>query len=165
MKIARIILVIAILALPACDKAPKSAGSVAPDFRLDDLTGQTHYLNAELTRPVVLTFFATWCAPCREEIPHLIDVQKRFAGHAQVLCVDVDPENIDKIHSIAKSFQIPYPILLDENKKVMAAYKVRELPVTFVIDTKSRVISRFSTIGETEKASLIETVERILKKP
>ncbi len=164
MKIARIILFVALLSAISCERAATQPGAVAPDFRLNDLTGQTRFLNAELARPVVLTFFATWCAPCREEIPHLIDIHSRFRNRATVLCVDVDPENIDKIQSIARSLSIPYPILLDEGKKVMAAYGVQELPTTFIIGPNGRVASTFSTIGEREKKTLIETVERIISK-
>jgi peroxiredoxin len=164
-KIARIIFFVALLSAISCNKASTQPGAVAPDFRLNDLTGQTRFLNAELARPVVLTFFATWCAPCREEIPHLIDIHNRFPDRASVLCVDVDPENIDKIQSIARSFAIPYPILLDEGKKVMAAYGVQELPVTILITPDGRVASIFSTIGEREKKTLIEMVERIISKP
>ena len=161
MKNARILFAVIFLLAVSCGKAPNQAGDVAPDFRLDDLNGQTRFLNAELARPVILTFFATWCAPCREEIPHIIGIHERFRGRATVLCVDVDPENIDKIRSIARSFSIPYSILLDEGKKVMSAYGVKELPVTFVIDVKGRIVSTYSTIGEREVKTLCETIERL----
>ena len=140
---------------------PLQAGAVAPDFRLGDLTGRTVYLNAELRRPVVLTFFATWCAPCREEIPVLIALQRRLGDRAQILCAVADPENVDRVRSIAAGLSIPYPMLLDEGQRTMRAYGVRALPATFLIGRDGRIVSRFAALGESEAAMLYDAIERI----
>jgi len=145
------------------DPASRRAGGAAPDFRLSGLSGRTVFLNAELRRPVVLTFFATWCAPCREEIPLLIDLDRRFKDRITILCVVADPENIDKVRSIASRLKIPYPMLLDEGQRTQKAYGVRELPATFFIGTDGRILSRFDAFGEDEKRALIEAIGRAAK--
>jgi peroxiredoxin len=137
------------------------AGAMAPDFRLADLAGRTVYLNAELRRPVVLTFFATWCAPCRDEIPALSALQRRIDDRVRVLCVVVDPENIDKVRSIASGLGIPYPMLLDERGRTKTAYGVTTLPVTVLIGTDGRIVSRFEALGDMEIQVLSAAVERL----
>jgi len=149
--------------LAACQRpsAPLSAGREAPDFRADDLTGRTVYLNAELKRPVVLTFFATWCAPCRDEMPLLSEVQQRFSDRITVLCVVVDPENAERVRSMTSGLAIPYPFLLDEGQGIMQAYGVQALPATFVIGVDGRVLSSFQVFGEDEQAALTELLTRL----
>ena len=150
-------------ALVACQRQqePLSAGRIAPDFRAVDLTGRTFYLNAELKLPVVLTFFATWCAPCRDEMPLLSEVQRRFAGRATILCVVVDPENADRVRSMVSGLNMPYPFLLDEGLHTMQAYGVRALPATFVIGVDGRIRSTFQVFGEDEKRALIDLLTRL----
>ena len=136
-------------------------GKLAPDFRANDLTGRTIYLNAELKRPVVLSFFATWCAPCRDEIPYLIDLHRRFEGRATILCIVVDPENTDKVRSIASSLSITYPILMDEGQKIMESYGAGTLPSTFLIGPDGRIRSHFKGFGEAEAKALAASIERL----
>jgi len=154
-----------LIAATSCHRSRPQAGASAPDFRLNDLTGRTVFLNANLHTPVVLTFFATWCAPCREEIPLLVDLNLKYTGKVSILCVDVDPENIDKIHSIASGLSIPYPFLLDEGRRTMDRYGVRELPATFLIDTNGRILSKYGMLNETGLRSLSEQIERLASAP
>ena len=159
-----LLFVLVVCLLPAaCQRpsAPLSAGRVAPDFRADDLTGRTVYLNAELKRPVVLTFFATWCAPCRDEMTLLSEVQQRFSGRFTVLCVVVDPENAERLRSMAAGLATPYPFLLDEGQGIMKAYGVQALPATFVIGVDGRIHSSYLVFGEDEKAALTELLTRL----
>lgn len=137
------------------------AGDKAPDFRADDLVGRTHYLNAELKRPVVLTFFATWCAPCKLEMPLLIDLQRQLNGRAQVLCVVIDPENRDRVQTFAAGLSIPFPLLLDQGQKIKQAYGVTELPVTFLIGTDGIIRSRYGPLGPAEIDDLRKQVTRL----
>jgi len=123
------------------------------------------YLNAEIKRPVVLTFFATWCVPCRDEVPLLIDLHRRFGERVGFLCVAVDPENVDKIRSFVNDVNVPYPMLLDQDRKIMSAYGVDALPATFVIGVDGRIRSVFSRIGEQEARLLADELTRLLEKP
>jgi len=109
---------------------------------------------------VVLTFFATWCKPCLEEVPRLVDLQRRFLGRATFLCVVADPENRDKVRAIAAGLSIPYPMLLDEGGSIRSAYAVHGLPATFLIGTNGTILSTFTYIGEDEAQALAETIER-----
>ena len=160
------LLVVFLLVAAACSRSGSSpqVGSVAPDFRAEDLTGKTIFLNAELERPVVLTFFATWCAPCREEVSRFIELHDRLGGSAGILCDVVDPENKDEVRSFASGLDIPYPMLMDEGQKIRSTYGVWGLPATFVVGTDGRIQSRFTYVGEDEARALAETVERMVGK-
>ncbi|MDP8223810.1 MAG: TlpA disulfide reductase family protein [Candidatus Lernaella stagnicola] len=163
MTLRRISLALLLLTVAGCTRGggPLEAGRTAPDFRAEDLTGRTHYLNAELAQPLVLTFFATWCLPCREEIPLLIDLHKKLSGRAQILCVAVDPENKGKLRVLVDGLDIPYPMLLDDGQKIMAAYGVAELPVTFVIDREGLIRSQYGPIGQIEASLLAAQLTKL----
>ena len=166
MRINEKLLVVVILVAAACPRSGSypQVGGVAPDFRAEDLTGRTVFLNAELERPVVLTFFATWCAPCREEVSRFIELHDRLGGSATILCVVVDPENKDEVRSFASGLKIPYPMLMDEGQRIRSSYGVWGLPATFVVGSDGRIHSRFTYVGEDEARALAETVERMLAK-
>lgn len=143
------------------EKPAHEPGQWAPDFRAEDLTGLTYFLNAQLKHPVLLVFFATWCAPCREEIPSLIRLHEQHKDRLTILTVVVDPVNVDKIRAMAKGLSIPYPLLLDREQKIMTAYRVSRLPDTFLIGTDGRILSRFRGFGPQEERTIIETIQRI----
>ena len=157
-------LIAVLLLLAAACSGPASfpgAGSRAPDFRADDLTGRTVYLSAELGRPVLLTFFATWCKPCLEEIPRLVALAGSLGDRVTFLCVVVDPENEGKVRSIASSLKIPYPMLMDEGGRIKSAYAVRGLPATFLIGRDGRIRSRLGYLGDDEIRALTEAIDRL----
>ena len=139
----------------SCERSTASLepGAAAPDFRADDLTGQTRYLSAQ-KKPVMLSFFATWCDPCREEIAAMKDIQAAYGSRVQIFCVVTDPENKDKALSLDKGLNPGYPFLMDEGQRIMKAYGVSTLPTTLVLDAEPRIRSRFQGFGEDEERSL-----------
>ena len=145
-------------------KTELEAGAMAPDFRAETLTGQTLYLNAEIkTRPVLISFFATWCDPCRAELPLLATLQRKFPKDLQVLLVAIDPENVDEHHTLAKALSLPFPILLDKNERIKTAYGVEQLPSTFLVDQQGVIRSILKAIGEPEVQYLEKTVRKALE--
>lgn len=160
------VLFIALFFFTACNRSSVGLepGKNAPDFRANDLTERTYYLSAELNRPVVLTFFATWCAPCKDEIPYLIELHNHFKNKIRILCIVTDAANKDKALSISKGLAVPYPMLMDDGEKVMTLYGVNTLPTTFLVGLDGRIITRYSSFGEQELKSLKEQINRVLKK-
>ena len=109
-------------------------GKLAPDFELSSLDGKVVSLSDFRGKPVFLNFWATWCGPCRFEMPF---IQKMYEGLSNeglvVLAVNVQ-ENPATVKEFVESFGLTFPVLLDTNSEVRLAYNIRGIPTTFFID-------------------------------
>ena len=108
-------------------------GYLAPDFTLVTTTGETIQLEATRGQPVVVNFWATWCGPCRAEMPDFQRASERLAGQALILGVN-QRETAAQVTEFALSLAIDYPLLLDGTGEVNQVYRVRALPTTVFID-------------------------------
>jgi peroxiredoxin len=103
-------------------------------FRLDDLAGTQHDLGKTNANVVVVHFFATWCEPCREELPALQRlIERSGASDLAVLVVSVG-EPDDRVRRFFASMQLSFPVLLDRERQVAKAWHVETLPTTFVLN-------------------------------
>jgi cytochrome c biogenesis protein CcmG, thiol:disulfide interchange protein DsbE len=110
-------------------------GRLAPDFTLPDLAGQRFRLrDLQGKRGVLLNFWATWCIPCREELPTLEKLARARAATLQVVGVNLDATGPGKVRTFARELGISFPVLLDPELAVGRLYRVRALPVTFIVD-------------------------------
>lgn len=119
-------------ALVGLQPAPEP-GSPAPDFTLQTLEGDTVTLSDLRGRPVVVNFWATWCPPCRAEIPALDAVYRERAGDVVILGVDVQ-ENPATVAAFVDEIGMSYPVPLDPNAEVARLYRVRAFPTTVFVD-------------------------------
>ncbi len=110
-----------------------AVGHPAPDFTVTDIAGQRFQLSALRGKPVVLNFWATWCPPCKAELPELQAGSQRLAGQVTVVGLN-QGESAETVRSFAQQIGLTYPIPLDERMDVSGAYGVRSLPTTFFID-------------------------------
>jgi thiol-disulfide isomerase/thioredoxin len=111
----------------------------APPFLLHDLTGKV-ISSADLKgKVVVLNFWATWCPPCREEIPELIQLQKQYGDRLQVIGASEDDDPPEKVLQFAQKMGINYPIVMASSELVSDYGGVPALPTSFIIDPQSRV--------------------------
>jgi peroxiredoxin len=103
-------------------------------FRLDDLVGTQHDLGKTKANVVLVHFFATWCEPCREELPALQRlIERSGAADLAVLVVSVG-EPDDRVRRFFASMQLSFPVLLDRERQVAKAWRVETLPTTFVLN-------------------------------
>ena len=124
--------------LPGQGASPSTKG-LAPDFTLTGLDGNRHSLSEYRGHVVLVNFWATWCIPCRAEIPELeVSYRKHQAQGVVFLGIDWK-EGIDQVAPFVAERQVTYPVLLDSDGKVYSAYQVAALPETFVIDKQGRV--------------------------
>lgn len=158
----------AILALPSAAKAEALAmvelpgEVVAPDLSLPDLTGQMRRLSDHRHRPVLVSFWAVWCPPCRREIGALADLRARVAGTGiEVFTVNLG-DRAERIAAFLADHPAPgLPVLLDSDKSAGIAWHVRELPVAFAVDRAG--ILRLGALGERDwRAPEIERQLRTL---
>ena len=122
------------------------SGGPTPGLAATDLAGRSVDLKALRGRVVVVNFWATWCDPCKEEMPSLQRLRERMSGRPlEVLTVNYG-EFREKIAPYVERQGITLPVLLDTQKDTAKGWKVGGLPMTFVIDAKGRV--RYSVYGE-----------------
>jgi cytochrome c biogenesis protein CcmG/thiol:disulfide interchange protein DsbE len=126
--------------------ASRRVGFPAPDFALRDLSGRVYRLSDFRGQVVFLNIWATWCPPCREEMPSMERLYRRFSGQDfAMLAVSVDTAGAEVVHRFAEQVGITFPILLDPEAGVAERYGVTGFPETFVIDRSGQVIHH--TIG------------------
>jgi peroxiredoxin len=109
-------------------------GTTAPNFTLKSASGKNLKLSEYRGKVVLLNFWATWCGPCREEIPQLNKLQRKFkSGGFTVLGVNID-RNHAPAKVLARKLRVRFPILFDSNKAVSRLYQVDAMPNTVIID-------------------------------
>lgn len=144
-------------------QANELEGKPAPDFTLDNLNGGTQSLSQLKGSVVVLDFWATWCPPCRESLPHLDALYKELSPKGlKVFAVDLQEEK-STVSDYIKKHNLTFPVLLDSTGKVGGLYKANAIPQTVVVakdGTVKKVFVGFSTEMETQ---LRQTVEEAMK--
>jgi len=135
------------------------------DFTLKDLDGKVVELAAMLEEgPVLISFWATYCEPCKVEIPHLIEMLPEFeAQKLQLLLVAVDsPRSQKKLKPYVKGKGWEVPVLLDTNGKVMKRYKGSNPPYMMLVDSTGEVLYQHSGYKPGDEAELKKTLEKLL---
>ncbi len=128
-------------AVPACSSnsasPPPSEQSVpAPDFQLSTIDGQSVSLSAMHGHPVLLNFWATWCGPCRFEMPSLQEIyndQEYSDKGLVILAVDIGEDAVT-VQKFLLENKLSFTVLLDTDQSVAAKYNIRAIPTTFFID-------------------------------
>jgi thiol-disulfide isomerase/thioredoxin len=117
---------------------------LAPAFQARDITGRP-VSKADWTGKVVLVnFWATWCPPCREEIPELIDLQKQYKDRLEIVGISEDDDPPEKVLKFAQQQGMTYPIVMSTPELIESYGGVPALPTTFLIDTQGRVVQKHS---------------------
>jgi len=124
-------------------KESTSVGAQAPDFTLRDLDGRNYNLSDRLGKDVILlNFWATWCVPCGAEMPHLEQLYQANKDKGfVVLGIAMDgPETISQVGSFARRYGLNFPVLLDEETRVVGVYNPkRTAPLNILIDRKGQI--------------------------
>lgn len=152
---------IALLTTAACTKSGAlDIGSSAPDFTLKDTDGNTVKLSDFKGRAVILNFFASWCPPCRQEIPDFIELQKAY-GDKGFSFVGVALVSLSDAKDFAQKYGINYPILIDDGKVSNVYGPVRSIPTTFIIDKDMKVVKFY--IGARSKDVFENDIKELVK--
>jgi peroxiredoxin len=137
-------------------------GAVAPDFTLSTLDGKKIKLSDLRGKTVILNFWATWCPPCRAEIP---DLEKFYQKHQNqgvvILAVNLtsSEKNREGIAEFIKQYNITYPVVLDPDNTVANLYQAESIPTSYFIDAKGVVQQKF--IGAMSSDLLEEMIAKI----
>lgn len=133
----------------------------APGFDLKDLNGKQLKLEDFRGKVVLLNFWATWCGPCREEIPSLIELQKQYKDQLQVIGLAIDEDDDSYVKKFAASESINYPIAMGTDEVRFAYGGVGALPTVFVINKNGAIVQKHvglfnPHLYETEVRALLE---------
>lgn len=166
----RILLAAAMVVAVACGAAARTPQSgnvirfvrnpdLAPEFQLEGLDGKPLNLASARGKVVLLNFWATWCGPCRAEIPDLIALQQKYAGKLQIIGLTVDEDDAGLVKEAVARTGINYPVALTSPEIRMQYGGIAALPTSFVLDTQGRVVQKHEGLRDPE---LYETEIRAL---
>ncbi len=122
------------------------SGGATPALELADLAGKKHRLTDYRGKVVLINFWATWCEPCRDEMPSMQRLQKRFAGKPFVVLAINVGEGEARIEEFLQKLPLDFIFLRDHSSVAMKAWRARGLPASFIVGADGRV--RYSHIGE-----------------
>ncbi len=133
----------------------------APEFKLKTLDGKELNLESSRGKVILLNFWATWCGPCREELPGLISLQSRYKDRLQIIGLVVDDDDEKEIRSVVESEGINYPVALADSSTRFAYGGIAALPTVFLINTEGRVVQKHvglfnPALFETEVRALLD---------
>jgi cytochrome c biogenesis protein CcmG, thiol:disulfide interchange protein DsbE len=133
---------------------------LAPDFTLPQLDGQRLSLSSYRGKIVLLDFWATWCVPCREEIPHFVELQKKYGNRGlQIVGVSMD-DSSDPVRPFYQRFQMNYPVVMG-NARIGELYGgVLGLPIAFLIDRDGHIHAKH--IGATDPEIFDKEITHLL---
>ncbi|MBI4379063.1 MAG: TlpA family protein disulfide reductase [Nitrospinae bacterium] len=143
----------------------KIEGTPAPDFTLPDLNGVNHTLSRFKGKVVFLNIWATWCKPCKDEMPSMEKLHQRFKDRDFImLAVSIDKDGKNAVEPFMKEYNLTFPALLDPDGITSKLYKTTGVPETFIIDKNGNVILK--TIGPRDwgKEIIFEVFEKIISK-
>ena len=127
---------------PSLHQRSATRGSLAPDFSLPQLNGVPLRLSDYRGKVVLVDFWATWCDPCRDEIPRFVDLQGKYGARGlQIIAVSMDDE-AEPVRDFCRRFQMNYPVVMG-NAKIGELYGgVLGLPIAFIVGRDGRIHAR-----------------------
>ena len=131
----------------------------APEFKLDSIDGKPLTLASAHGKVVLLNFWATWCGPCRAEIPDLIALQQKYKDQLQIIGLTVDDDDVAFVKQVVAKTRINYPVAMSTPEVRVQYGGVAALPTSFVLDTQGRIVQKHEGLRD---PALYETEIRAL---
>lgn len=148
---------------PGRGLTPMEGRPEAPDFTLLDLDGETHHLADYRGKVVIVNFWATWCPPCRAEMPSMQRAWEKLRNQGVVMLgIDVG-EDEETVFQFLADYPVEFPLLLDRDSRVVDAWGVRGLPTTFVVDPEGRLVYRAVGGREWDSPDLLEAIRDLYR--
>ncbi len=131
-----------------------------PPLKLKDTTGKIHQLDDYRGKVVLVQFWATYCTPCRREMPSMNRLLKKLNGKLVILAVNMG-ESREEVEAFIKSIGVDFPVLMDEDGKAIEAWKVFAAPSNFVIDPRGKI--RYTLFGgvEWDSPEMVDFLNRL----
>jgi len=155
-KMLKVMLIIltSVLLVAGCSSQAPRVGELAPDFQLPNLEGQSISLSDFRGEPVLVNFWASWCGPCRYEMPFIQEVYEEWSASGLVMLAINQGESLSTVDDFMQSGNYSFPVLLDTQGQVADQYNILGIPATFFIDKDGIIqaikIGSFSSTAEIE---------------
>ncbi len=150
-----------LILLIGCSVAQDAVMKKAPDFSLQDINGKTVRLSDYSGKVIILNFFATWCPPCREEIPDFIELVNTIdKGRFAIIGISVEKGDEGTVRKFAAVKKINYPVLVDDGFVSKAYGSVSSIPTTFIIDRNGNIAEKI--IGSRTKTEFEGKIKPLL---
>ena len=129
-------------------------GYQAPDFALQTLDGQVLKLSELRGRPVIISYWATWCVPCKQELPILQKLSQEYpASSLQILTINaIEQDIVENVQGLVAQMGLTMPVLLDQQNQFQSAYKQLFFPTSYYIDQNG--VIRFIKLGDASEAEI-----------
>ena len=130
----------------------------APDFTLKDMDDKIHQLSAYRGRVVIVNFWATWCPPCRFELPSMDKAYQALKQQDVVMLAINVGEDADTIFSFTADYPVSFPLLLDKDGAVIKQYPVIGLPTSYIINPQGQLVYRVIGTRDWTDPTLLKTI-------
>ena len=127
-------------------KQPQIAkvGFIAPDFQLNNVKGEMVALNSFRGKIVLVNFWATWCGPCRAEMPSMEEIYNGFSRKEfEILAVSTDEDGLRSVVPFLEEYRFTFPVLIDDTLRINDLYGVSSIPTSVIVDRNGIVTNRF----------------------
>jgi len=136
-------------------------GSAAPEFALPDLEGKVVKTSDLKGKVVILDFWATWCPPCRQEVPHFVALQNKYRDQGlEIVGLSLDKGGAADVKPFVEEYKVNYMMLIANDKTAEDYGGITGIPTTFVLDKDGKIVKRF--LGYTDPAVFEETIRPLL---
>ena len=134
----------------------------AVDFSLKDLSGQDQNLGSYAGKVIFLNFWATWCGPCRAEIPSMEELYLELGNEGFVIIAVNSQEAGEQVAGFVENIGMSFPVLLDTDGRVGAAYSVRAIPTTYIVDPRGYILGRMVGTRDWSTPEIVSLVRDLL---
>lgn len=144
---------------------PVKGDKKAPDFSLQDLNGKKFELNQFRGKVVLLNFWATWCGPCKEEMPSMEALHRQFKGENFILlAISVDYGGHKQVKEFIDKHHFTFPILIDPTCKTLDLFQVKGIPTTLLINKKGKIIGKAVGPRSWESTEVFSLINLLMEK-
>ena len=142
---------------------PVKGQPAAPDFELKDIDDNVHRLSDYRGKVVIVNFWATWCPPCRFELPSMEKLWQAVREKQVVMLAINVGEDADTIFTFTSDYPVTFPLLMDRDSSVTQAYPVLGIPTSFIVDPQGRVVYRAVGTREWDDKEIIRMILALRK--